>query len=68
MESSKPHSADMNSADEERYSRARMKMVEEIREMAYDASDYVTGPISEKVLAVMAKVPRHRFVPDDAAV
>ena len=65
MEPSKPHSADMNSADEERYSRARMKMVEEIREMAYDASDYVTGPISEKVLAVMAKVLRHRFVPDD---
>jgi protein-L-isoaspartate(D-aspartate) O-methyltransferase len=65
MESSKPHSADQKNADEERYSRARMKMVEEIREMAYDASDDVSGPISENVLAVMSKVPRHRFVPDD---
>jgi protein-L-isoaspartate(D-aspartate) O-methyltransferase len=65
MESSKPRSADKQSADEERYSRARMKMVEEIREMAREASDYVSGPISEKVLAIMAQVPRHRFVPDD---
>jgi protein-L-isoaspartate(D-aspartate) O-methyltransferase len=65
MESSKPHSADKNSADDERYSRARMKMVEDIREMAYDASDYVSGPISEKVLGIMNRVPRHRFVPDD---
>ena len=65
MESSKPHSADNRSADEERYFRARMKMVEEIREMAYDASDYVSGPISEKVLAIMTQVPRHRFVPED---
>jgi len=65
MESSKPHGADTNSADEERYSRARMKMVEEIREMAYDASDYVSGPISEKVLTIMSRVQRHRFVPED---
>jgi protein-L-isoaspartate(D-aspartate) O-methyltransferase len=65
MESSKSQSADIRSADEERYCRARMKMVEEIREMAYGASDGVPGPISEKVLAVMSKVPRHRFVPKD---
>jgi protein-L-isoaspartate(D-aspartate) O-methyltransferase len=65
MDFSKPHSADKYSADEERYSRARMKMVEEIREMAYEASDYVSGPISEKVLAIMSQVPRHRFVPED---
>jgi protein-L-isoaspartate(D-aspartate) O-methyltransferase len=65
MESSKLHSADKNTADEERYSRARMKMVEEIREMAREASDYVSGPLSEKVLAIMSRVPRHRFVPED---
>lgn len=65
MESSKPQSAGINTADEERYARARMKMVEEIREMAYDAGDYVSGPISENVLDIMARVPRHHFVPDD---
>ena len=65
MESSKPYSGGQKNADEERYARARMRMVEEIREMAYDASDYVSGPISEKVLAIMSQVPRHRFVPED---
>jgi protein-L-isoaspartate(D-aspartate) O-methyltransferase len=65
MESSRPHSSDQKNADEERYARARMKMVEEIRDMACEVSGYGASPISESVLAVMSQVPRDRFVPDD---
>jgi protein-L-isoaspartate(D-aspartate) O-methyltransferase len=65
MESSGSHSADQKNADEERYARVRLDMVGDIREMAREASDYVSEPLSEKVLAIMAKVPRHRFVPED---
>lgn len=39
---------------------ARLLMVEEVRAMADEVGDC---PISEAVLAVMASVPRHRFVP-----
>jgi protein-L-isoaspartate(D-aspartate) O-methyltransferase len=39
-------------------------MVDEIREMAQETAGYAAGPISERVLAVMAEVPRHRFVPE----
>ena len=59
---SKPHGTQTESED--RYARARLKMVEEIRETAREASDYVSTPLSEKVLAVMSRVPRHRFVPE----
>lgn len=64
MEFMKPHGAAMSNVDEDRHALARLLMVEEIRAMADDASDYAR-PISEKVLSVMAKVPRHRFVPTD---
>jgi protein-L-isoaspartate(D-aspartate) O-methyltransferase len=63
MDFSKPRSENMQ-ADGDRYARERQKMVEEIREMALEASDYVATPVSEKILAVMSKVPRHRFVPE----
>ncbi|HCI14355.1 MAG: protein-L-isoaspartate O-methyltransferase [Gallionellales bacterium GWA2_60_142] len=39
-------------------------MIEEIRDMAEETGDYAARPISERVLAVMARVPRHRFVPE----
>ncbi|MFZ2161326.1 MAG: protein-L-isoaspartate(D-aspartate) O-methyltransferase [Sideroxyarcus sp.] len=51
-------------ADEERYARARLNMIEEIREMADEASGYGARPISESVLDIMAEVPRDRFVPE----
>jgi len=37
-------------------------MVEDIRAMALEASSDAARPISEKVLAVMSRVPRHCFV------
>ena len=43
---------------------ARRQMVDEIRAMADETGDYAAGPISERVLSVMAAVPRHRFVPE----
>lgn len=64
MESSEPHGADRKTEGEDRCARARLKMVEEIREMSLEASDYVLRPLSEKVLAIMSRVPRHRFVPE----
>jgi len=64
MEFNKPHNADNITAGEDRYASARRKMVGEIREMAREASDYVSGPLSEKVLGIMSRVPRHRFVPE----
>ncbi|ADE11435.1 protein-L-isoaspartate(D-aspartate) O-methyltransferase [Sideroxydans lithotrophicus] len=55
----------MSNEEEERYARARHKMVEEIREMALEAGAYEPAPpISARVLAVMSRVPRHRFVPE----
>ncbi|MBU0621984.1 MAG: protein-L-isoaspartate(D-aspartate) O-methyltransferase [Gammaproteobacteria bacterium] len=42
-------------------------MVAEIRAMASEAGLYGGVPISEAVLAVMAGVPRHRFVPVEDA-
>lgn len=63
MEFSKPHTA--GEEDEERYAVARLKMVAEIREMGLDDYGGESMSISEKVLAVMNRVPRHRFVPDE---
>ncbi len=64
MESSQPYGPDKNQNDEERFALARLKMIEEIRSMALETSDSGARPISGKVLAVMSKVPRHRFVPE----
>lgn len=64
MDFSKPQDADRPSEDEDRFARARMKMVEEIREMTMEAGDYGAPPVSEKVLSIMSKVPRHHFVPE----
>lgn len=50
---------------EDRYASERQKMIGQIRGMALDASEYVPAPpISEKVLAVMLRIPRHCFVPE----
>jgi protein-L-isoaspartate(D-aspartate) O-methyltransferase len=64
MDSSKPQGADRTSEDEDRFARLRMKMVEEIREMATEAGGFAATPVSEKVLSIMSKIPRHRFVPE----
>ena len=63
MEFSKPHGADKQAGDGDRHALARRLMVEEIRAMAQEAGDYPPRAISEGVLAIMEKVPRHRFVP-----
>ncbi|MCK9200812.1 MAG: protein-L-isoaspartate(D-aspartate) O-methyltransferase [Gallionella sp.] len=60
MTSSKTHEA-----GDAIYIEARRLMVEEIRAMAEETVGYGAGPISERVLAAMAAVPRHRFVPDE---
>lgn len=57
-----PPSTDNNN-DEDRYAAAREEMVAEIRAMVLDAYEFNPRPLSERVLAVMATVPRHRFVP-----
>jgi protein-L-isoaspartate(D-aspartate) O-methyltransferase len=65
MQLPKPHDAEMNPADEDPHALARLLMVEEIRAMAQETGGYIPSrPISEKVLGTMAKVPRHRFVPE----
>lgn len=53
------------SAEEQEYAQARAEMVETIRAHARYASD-ILGPegIGAAVLAAMARVPRHRFVPE----
>ncbi|HEX5364831.1 MAG TPA: protein-L-isoaspartate(D-aspartate) O-methyltransferase [Gallionella sp.] len=51
-------------ADNDRHAVARRLMVEEIRAMANETGDVVARPISDRVLSVMAEVPRHRFVPE----
>ena len=40
----------------------RLAMVEQIRAMAREAAAYGAAPIPERVLDVMERVPRHRFV------
>lgn len=65
MEFLHPHVAEMDRAAEDRHALARILMVEEIRAMAHEVGDYAPRSISEKVLSIMAKVPRHRFVPED---
>jgi protein-L-isoaspartate(D-aspartate) O-methyltransferase len=64
MENPEPHNPDRRNEGEDRYASARQEMVEEIRAMALDAGAYAVTPVSESVLAVMSRVPRHRFVPE----
>lgn len=65
MEFTKPYVAGKSHDSEDRHAVARHRMVEEIIAMAHEAGDHATTPISEKVLSVMAKVPRHRFIPEE---
>ena len=46
------------------YESQRRALVDEIREEAELAGDYGAPPISEAILTVIGKVPRHEFVPD----
>ena len=62
MELQEPHAGDDG---DDRYIAARLKMVAEIREMGLEEYGGESSPISEKVLAVMNRVPRHRFVPEE---
>ncbi len=64
MESAKPHGAGQTGAAEEHYALARHRLVEQIRAMTCQAGDASVTPVSARVLAVMGKVPRHRFVPE----
>lgn len=51
---------------DDRYAEARHRMVEEIVAMSLEPSGYTSRPISEKVLSVMKKVPRHRFISEES--
>jgi len=55
--------APMKNEDDERYAAARLQMIEDIRESAFEVGEEVPAPLSERVLAIMSRVPRHRFVP-----
>ena len=65
MEFLKSHVADKTPDGEDSHGLARHLMVEEIRAMAHETGDYAPRVISEEVLSIMAKVPRHRFVPEE---
>lgn len=56
--------SDVAGSHDDRYARERRLMIEEIRAMSREAGDYAPRPVSEEVLAIMGKVPRHRFVPE----
>lgn len=51
--------------DDDCYAGARRRMVEEIVAMSLEPGGYPPRLISEKVLSVMQKMPRHRFVPEE---
>ena len=61
MDFLKPHA---DPVGDDRYAKARHRMVEEIKEMANETYDLEALPVSGKVLSVMERVPRHRFVPE----
>ena len=62
------HGRDEKSPVDDRYASERQKMIGQIRGMALDANEYAPAPpISEKVLAVMSRIPRHCFVPEGEA-
>ncbi|MDD5299732.1 MAG: protein-L-isoaspartate(D-aspartate) O-methyltransferase [Gallionella sp.] len=62
MEFLKPQAAKTNPGSEDHYALTRRHMVEEIVAMSRETGAYKPRPISAKVLSVMAKVPRHRFI------
>jgi protein-L-isoaspartate(D-aspartate) O-methyltransferase len=64
LESLRLYVVDANPGGEDRYAMERLRMVEEINEMAHEVQGFVATPISEKVLTIMGRVPRHRFVPE----
>ncbi len=49
--------------DDDPYRRERSRLVEEIREMSRDIGDFAATAVSEKVLSIIGRVPRHCFVP-----
>lgn len=55
----------IDSPGDDRHALARHRMVEEIEVMANETYGYESMPISKKVLSVIERVPRHRFVPED---
>lgn len=66
MEFLKPQVGKKMSGGDDRYAEARYRMVEEIVAMSLEPGGYPPRLISEKVLSAMKKVPRHRFVPEEA--
>jgi protein-L-isoaspartate(D-aspartate) O-methyltransferase len=67
MATSAAHDTSGHDPDRERHAAAREQMLTAIRDMADEAAAYDDVTISERVLDVMAAVPRHRFVPDSEA-
>jgi protein-L-isoaspartate(D-aspartate) O-methyltransferase len=47
------------------YDSARQAMIEELRNESRLSEQYGAPPVSEQTLAVLGRVPRHEFVPDD---
>src|SRR3989338_6562242 len=49
---------------QEEFQEARMQMMDEIQEMVRDTREYLgKSSLNERVIQVIAKVPRHEFVP-----
>lgn len=48
--------------DNDPYAGARQRMLDQIRAMAQETSAFAPTEISEAVLAVLAHIPRHRFI------
>lgn len=48
--------------DNDPYAGARLRMLDEIRSMAQETSAFAPTQISDPVLAVLARIPRHRFI------
>ena len=55
----------MKNEGDDRFADARQRMIEDIRESAFEVGEEAPGPLSEKVLDIMSRVPRHRFVPEE---
>lgn len=47
------------------YDSERQAMLEELREESRQSEQYGAPPLSEPILEVIARVPRHEFVPED---
>ncbi len=47
------------------YESQRQALIEELRDYSRLSEEYGAPPISERTLAVLGKVPRHEFVPDE---